>query len=749
VAQLKLDKIDFIPQVDHISIQEGSFVIHDKTEIMVHQDHIHFAEFLQETIASIIEKKVAIVGDSTKDYVFPERDRSEIWIQLKPELNLGLEDYQIEVKHSVTYIQASSINGLSNAVQTFRQLVLIRNSRTPKGITRVPLSISLPFLNIKDYPIYSHRGMLLDCARHFFSVKTVKKYLDLMALYKMNVLHWHLTEDQGWRIQIDKYPKLTEVGAWRIEKDGTKYGGFYTKEEIRDIVKYASKRGITVIPEIELPGHSQAAVASYPWLSCTGEQVEVINDWGVFKEIYCAGNDSVFTFLEDVLTEVMDLFPSKYIHIGGDEAPKYRWEHCDKCQLRIQNEKLKDEHELQSYFIGRIEKFLKSNGRELIGWDEILEGGISKTATVQSWRGIEGGVEAARHGNKVIMSPTSHCYFDYDLKAIDLKKVWEFSPMPVGLEEPYQNNILGGECNLWSERIPNEANLDSKVFPRMMAMAEVLWSGNKRNGFDEFYSRVQRHYPILDKMGVKYGLETIPSEIKTYVIDKKVYATLHSKLPDIKLKYRMDVEEMELDGDYSKYEDYENDTIEVISGSLTVKALKNGKEYGSGISEYFNLHNAVGAVMDYSSKWNKWYEAGGEMALVDGKLGTIDFRDGNWQGFYGEDLEVVLDLGALKEIKSVYMKFYQYQNSWIFYPREITIMISEDGKNYELLSTKKYEEQKPSTKKTVSFMSPSSLDIEEKARYIKVFVKNQGIVPEWHEAAGSKAWLFIDEIIVK
>ena len=310
----------------------------------------------------------------------------------------------------------------------------------------------------------------------------VKRYIDLLALYKMNVLHWHLTEDQGWRIAIDKYPKLTEVGAWRDDGQGGKYGGFYTKEDIREVIEYATERGITVVPEIELPGHSQAALAAYPQFSCTGGPFEVETEWGVFKEIYCAGNDSTFIFLEDVLSEVMELFPSEYIHIGGDEVPKYRWEHCEKCQRRIHIEGLYDEHELQSYFISRIGNFLATKERKMIGWDEILEGGLPEGATVQSWRGFDGAKTAVLSGHQAIVSPTSHAYFDYGLNDIDLEKVYEFNPIPEGISQKEEILVLGGECNMWSERAPQH-KVDSKVFPRMIAMSEVLWSGNDQKNF--------------------------------------------------------------------------------------------------------------------------------------------------------------------------------------------------------------------------------------------------------------------------
>tara|TARA_B110000902_G_scaffold67896_1_gene80546 strand:- start:1147 stop:2658 length:1512 start_codon:yes stop_codon:yes gene_type:complete len=361
-------------------------------------------------------------------------------------------------------------------------------------------SVVLPYGTIEDAPAFAHRGVLLDVARHFFKVPEIKRHLDVMALYKFNVFHWHLTEDQGWRIAIEAYPKLTEVGGWRTYGDSV-YGGYYSKEELLDVVAYASGLGIEVIPEIEMPGHSQAALAAYPELGCTGDSIGVATDWGVFKDIYCAGNEQTFDFLEAVLDEVCEIFPSKFIHIGGDEAPKFRWEHCAKCQARLAAENLENTEELQRYFITRIETYLNSKGKQIIGWDEILEGGLSPNATVQSWRGFEGAQRAAELGHDAIVSPTSHAYFDYPVGNIDLPKVYSFDPIPKDLDPLLSGHILGGECNLWSERIPDMETLDRRFLPRGIAMSEVLWAYPKERDYESFRARIQPHYNVLDKMG--------------------------------------------------------------------------------------------------------------------------------------------------------------------------------------------------------------------------------------------------------
>ena len=602
----------------------------------------------------------------------------------------------------------------------------------------------IPCLEIEDSPAFEHRGLLLYCSRHFFEKEVILKYIDLLALYKMNTFHWHLTEDQGWRLAIDKYPKLTEISSFRTELDGSVYGGFYTKEDVKEIVAYASSKQIEIIPEIELPGHSQAAIAAYPHLSCTGEIVPVANDWGVFKDIYCAGNDSVFIFLEDVLTEVVELFPSKYIHIGGDEAPKIRWEECPKCQKRIADNNLKDEHELQTYFIERIQAFLASKGKVIIGWDEILEGGLAEDAVVQSWRGMEGGKEAVKLGSRAIMSPTSHAYFDYDLKSIDLEKVYSFDPIPEGLTDEEAARIIGGECNMWTEHVPDEDNLDSKVFPRLLAMSEVLWSGNEQKDFSEFKQRVQQQYIVLDHFNVAYGEEAVPMTYFLKPGSNGAFMTLYPYDSTVTLSFRLNCEECD-----TVFKDYEKTFRIDHTSDLEIQPYKNGKEYGDLISIPFDVHLAADRNISYTSDYSEWYTAGGDEALLDTKLGTLDFRDGAWQGFWGQDLECIIDMEEVtNDLTSVSANFYQYNNSWIFIPTEMNAQISNDGKTWEdwgsvTSLSDPMERGKFIENLEINHDQPTSF------RYLKLEVKNFGKVPDWHEAAGSDAWLFIDEIMIK
>lgn len=727
------EDIQILPKVESLDIYKGYFELNENSIIIIESDSlINEATFLKGRIEMNVDFIIEIISMNKIDL----KDQSNyILIENDHSFN-NPEAYDLNIDSNSIKIFANDSKGIWYGIQTLNQLF------TDSFYSdEVRSNWYLPLVKIADKPHFKHRGLLLDCSRHFFGVNTVKKYIDLLSFYKMNVLHWHLTEDQGWRIEIDAYPKLTEIGAYRTEANGEIYGGFYSKDQIRDIVKYASKRHVTIIPEIELPGHSQAAIAAYPELSCKGQAVEVANDWGVFKEVYCAGNDSVFTFLETVLTEVMDLFPSKYIHIGGDEAPKYRWEHCNKCQKRIQDHGLKDEHALQSYFISRIDSFLSDNGRTLIGWDEILEGGLSPNAVLQSWRGMEGGILAANTNHEAIMSPTSHAYFDYDLKAIDLEKVYSFDPIPEDLDSSKYEYIIGGECNMWTEHVPNDSVLDSKVFPRLLAMSEVLWSYPKERHYESFYNKVQKHYPFLAYFNVKYGEENLPAKINVEVVNKQSIISLEPGNIDINLFYKWDCDTCKT------YMEVKDDLILSHSGSLSIKAMKSQLNYGGIITQPFEFHQAIGQKITYLNNFNAWYPAGGNGGLLDSKLGTIDFRDGNWQGFWGQDIEVIIEFDRIKNVNALSTRFYQYSNSWIFIPNEVVFEGSIDGIIYNELG-KLHPKAKLETRG--KFIEEVSLTLNNQpVKYLKLKVNNVGPVPDWHEAAGADSWLFIDEISVK
>ncbi|MCK5851678.1 beta-N-acetylhexosaminidase [bacterium] len=516
-----------IPQPQKIEFKEGNFILNENTVISVSDKTMSIGEYLATELRLSTGLPLSIeICDS---------DTNQILLSLVEDNKLEDEGYELVSTTDGIKITAQTPAGLFYGCQSLRQLLPPENfskhakkvagdgdppSKTNEGApfstssSAINMEWNVPCVSITDKPRFKWRGMMLDPCRHFWDIDFVKKLINLMALHKMNIFHWHFTEDQGWRIEIKKYPKLTEIGAWRNE-DGKKYGGFYTQEQIRDVVKYAADRFITIVPEIELPGHSGAAISAYPELSCSGKPTEVPITWGVFENVYCAGNENTFTFLEDVISEVMDLFPGKYFHIGGDECPKANWKKCPKCQERIKNENLKNEDELQSYFIKRMENFINKNGKQLIGWDEILEGGLAPNATVMSWRGTEGGIAASKQGHDVIMCPVTHCYFDFPQKpkekidiggskTVPTKKVYEFEPVPEELSEEEAKHVLGAQGNLWTEHIATVDRAEEMLYPRACALAEKLWSPKDCNDFANFEKRLETHLKRLDVLNVNY-----------------------------------------------------------------------------------------------------------------------------------------------------------------------------------------------------------------------------------------------------
>ena len=508
-----------IPRPNNLAILPGSFTINRQTKILVNSDigEVKLAsDFLLRMLGNALGSDLEVETSAVSK-------KGSILLMITDDVDLNEEGYMLQVKPSRIILKARNGRGLFYGVQTIRQLLppAIENG------SEIGQALTVPACTISDEPRFVYRGMHLDVGRHMFPVEYIKRYIDMLALHKMNTFHWHLTEDQGWRIEIEKYPLLTEIGAYRketlighgarppFEYDGKRYGGYYSREDVKEIVDYAAERFITIIPEIEMPGHALAALAAYPELSCTGGPHEVATRWGVFKDVYCAGKEETFEFLENVLTEVIELFPGKYIHIGGDESPKDRWKECPDCQKRIAEEGLADEHELQSYFIKRIEKFLIANDRKLIGWDEILEGGLAPEATVMSWRGTEGGIAAAREGHDVIMTPNTYMYLDHyqcepegEPLAIGgyspLEEVYSYDPMPAELSTEEHKYILGVQGNLWSEYLTTPEYMEYMAYPRFFAVGEIGWTDQGLRDFDNFLMRFKNQASRYDNIGVNY-----------------------------------------------------------------------------------------------------------------------------------------------------------------------------------------------------------------------------------------------------
>jgi len=526
---------------------------------------------------------------------------------------LGKEGYKLKVGKNSIEIRANEGAGFFYGLQTLLQFFPVN---LQKFKNQQDVKIKLPVVTIYDKPRFTWRGMHLDVCRHFFPKEFIKRYIDLLAMHKMNVFHWHLTEDQGWRIEIKQYPNLTETGAWRVDREdqhwkertppqeGEKatYGGYYTQDEIKEIIQYAQSRYITIVPEIEMPAHAVAALASYPELSCTGGPFYVMpGGYWPITNIYCAGNEKTFEFLENVLSEVIELFPGPYIHIGGDEANKANWEKCPKCQARIKAENLKDENELQSYFIKRIEKFLISKNKKLIGWDEILEGGLAPEATVMSWRGTAGGFAAANEGHDVVMTPNTFCYFDYYQAQEDeplaiggylpLEKVYSYDPIPDSLDADKHKHVLGAQGNVWTEYIPNGKHVEYMALPRMCALAEVVWSDKEQRNPDDFFSRLSIHYDRLDALDVNYRHPLIAGFESENIFIGPVQVTLSIARQQTEIRYTLDGTEPDIQSTL-----YTGPVTIIQNTELKAQAFRNGEKVGKLRSGVFEQREPLKAV---------------------------------------------------------------------------------------------------------------------------------------------------------
>ncbi len=685
-----------------------------------------------------------------------------IRFSITPTAQLGEEGYKLSVTPTAVLVQANSSKGLFYAVQSLLQtLPAIRTNQT----------LQIPCMEITDYPRFQWRGMMLDVSRHFFSPELIKEFIDLLASYKMNVFHWHLVDGAGWRLEIKKYPKLTELAAWRVDEDKNwnwgevefnadrakaTYGGYYTQEQVKEIVAYAAARNITVVPEIEMPGHSEAALAAYPEMSCT--PTNHFGQAGNFyaskvQSNYCAGNDSAFVFLQNILQEVMGLFPSKYIHIGGDEVDKSSWKQCAKCQARKQAEGLKDEEELQSYFIQRMEKFLNAKGRKLIGWDEILEGGLAPQATVMSWRGESGGIKAAQMKHDVVMTPGSPLYFDHyqgdpetEPQAIGgfntLKKVYDYDPIPAELKSDEAKYVLGAQANLWTEYVPTFEHVEYMILPRMLALAEVVWSPKQVKNWEQFNQRLQPHLVGFEQRGLHYSKGNFKVDIKPTAANGKLSIALETENSDATIFYTTDGTNPNTGS--SRYEaPFE------VSKSITIKAgmaLNNSMVKATPASQSFTFNKATGKAVLYATPNNRHYPANGASTLTDGLRGTKSIGK-QWHAFSGNDLVATLDLGNETAASSIGLGCLQNYGQWIFFPQWVRFEGSADGVNFTELGT--ITNTTPTGDRDPQIRDFTARFEQRQVRYIRVTAKNLGRCPKGHPGEDQPAWLFSDEIIVE
>lgn len=750
---LKAQNVDIIPKPVSLIVNSGSFTIDNNTTLKytANKDLQAAAKFFLSLIKDIYGLSLAANKISGKI----------IELKIDKAKAPQAEGYTLSVTNNKIIITANNKQGILYGMQTILQtLPAIRSNA----------ALQVPCMEIVDYPAFKYRGMHLDVSRHFFSAETVKSYIDLIAKYKMNTFHWHLVDDHGWRLEIKKYPKLTSVGAWRVDRTqrdwenreimqpGEKptYGGFYTQRQVKEIVAYATERGVNIIPEIEMPAHVESAIAAYPHLSCI-QKTQSVLPGGIyppdFQTSYCAGNEDVFRFLEDVLTETMALFPSKYIHIGGDELDKSFWEKCPKCQRRMKDEGLKNVDELQSYFIRRIEKFVITKGRKIIGWDEILEGGLAPEATVMSWRGEAGGIAAAKMGHDVVMTPGNPLYFDHyqagprgEPKAIGgfntLKKVYDYYPIPKELTTEQAKYILGAQANLWTEYIKTRLNVEYMVLPRMAALAEVLWTPSEKKDFTDFRKRLQSHFTAYGQLGLHYSKGNYSVDIKPLNQNGKLKVQLSTEMPNTEIRYTTDGSLPTVKSNLYSQPFEINSSVKVQAVSIDNGNIMNLEPS----SQSFIMHKAVGASVNYTNIYSNSYPADGPNSLADGIRGTHAVGK-YWHGFSGKDLIATIDLGSEKNISSISIGCLQHYRDWIFLPTHVKFELSTDGINFKeagsMANTVSADEMQQIIKDfSINFKS-------ENARYIRVTANVLPTAPKGHPGEGKPVWIFADEIIVE
>lgn len=743
-----------IPQVQNLSVKDGDVYVFDSSRKLVYdnQDSRRSLELFAQDLEELVGIRPSVAAGTSEDA------KDNVYF------TLGLQDgrkeaYSINVSSDGILVRAVAPEGIYRATRT-----LLKSVGTEKTS-----SVAFPSAEVSDWPRFGYRGLMLDVSRHFSDVEMVKRTIDMLALHQLNIFHWHLTDDQGWRIEIKSHPELTEVGAWRDDTvvgrylggtdyptDGKRHGGFYTQEQIREIVAYAKERYIEIIPEIDLPGHTSAVLAAYPQLGCEDKEYKVANRWGVIKDVLCAGNPASLDLFKDIMDEVCELFPGKYIHLGGDECVKERWKACPKCQRKIRELGLKDgsryskEDYLQSWFMGEVASFVQSKGKRVIGWDEILEGVPMDDSVIMSWRGTEGGITAARMGHDVVMTPTSDMYFDQSQTLasqleeipvggfINVMKVYSYEPLPASLTPEQQKHILGCQANVWCEYMPEERIRQYQMLPRLAALSEVQWTMPERKNYKDFLKRLPKMLSIYDHYGYNYAKHIFDVACSYSVnVEKGSLEVSLSTLGNDPIYYTLDGTSPQT----KKAMLYDDTPIVISSPSeLKVSVLRNGKFTKEETLFKLDCNKATFKKVNISTTLNIMQAHLPHEILTDGIVGSLRCDDYRWMSCTGR-MSLVLDLGKSESFSRIGWVALNSQSENILVPQNVKIQISEDGKQYcTILDIEKNHEIK--AEQSVERISEEVGT--QTARYIKMDFDSYK-----YPDKTSPSWVFLSELIVE
>ncbi len=747
------NEIKIIPNPQQIEVGEGFFTFSNTTELIYNYKN----KELTTALSPLFLKLNTSAGIKLKASKYKNKGNI-ITVSLSDKITND-EGYELKVNPNEIIILAKKPSGVFYAVQSLLQLlpIEIECCTIIKNI-----DWKIPCVSITDAPAFGYRGIMLDVARHYMPYEFLKKLIDLLSMQKMNVLHLHLTDSQGWRFESKKYPKLTQIGAFRkgtplnltydynSRPNDTLYGGFYTQKQLKELVAYANSKFITIIPEIEMPAHSKSVLASYPNLACLDSSGKPFAYPSNIQDEYCT-KDSTFIFLTNILTEVMDIFPSKIIHIGGDEAGKENWKKCPVCAKRMKDEHLASVDELQSYFIKRIEKFVNEKNRTVIGWDEILEGGLAPNAIVMSWRGEQGGIDAIKQNHKVVMTPGSYCYLDHYQSEdaseptawgglTTLSKVYSYNPIPAELNTKQAKLILGAQGNLWTEFVPNSKQAEYMIFPRSIALAEVTWS-NKKQEYSDFISRLLPYLKRLDQFNVNYSRHLFDIKMKTYVdsTSNQIMAKVIG-IPDNYLVFYTTNGSVPTKNDrkYIGPIPISNSTI------LTVGALYQDIMVDK-IQKTFSINKATGKPSELKTEPSKYYNKGGNQAWNNGVLGSNSrFNDDEWLAWSGQDFEGTIDFQKTEILNVVKIRFFNKPSSWVYLPSKVSLFVSDDGIHFKEIESKSNFDFSLDGVQEISFQTKGI-----KANYIKIIATFYGDIPKGNPGEGTPAWLFVDEVSIE